>query len=142
MRLSLALPALALSLSLATPAFAAKSTELDTSPPTYTWIGFGAAGAGLVVGTLFGADALQAASSAREQCDGARCPTSAQTFIDQSKTSATISTISFGVAIVGAGVGLFGLFSRPDHDEPTQPMPGPAISLRVGPSSVSLSGAF
>lgn len=123
-------------------AYAAKSTELDTSPPTYAWIGFGVAGAGLIVGSLFGADALQSASSAREQCDGTRCPSSAKTFIDQSKTSATISTISFGVALVGAGVGLFGLFSRPDHDEPTQPMPGPALSLRVGPSSVTVSGAF
>jgi hypothetical protein len=138
------LPIALLALSIATPAFAGttKSTQVDTSPPTYTWIGFGVAGAGIVVGSLFGADALQSASSAREQCDGTRCPTSAKTFIDQSKTSATISTISFGVAIVGAGVGLFGLFSRPDHDEPTQPMPGPALSLRVGPSSVMLSGAF
>lgn len=129
--------------SFATPAYAAKaSTELDTSPPTYTWIGFGVAGAGLIVGTLFGADALQSASSAREQCDGTRCPPSAKTFIDQSKTSATISTISFGVALVGAGVGLYGLFSGPEREEPTQPMPGPQLSLRVGPSSVMLSGAF
>ncbi|MGZ5966491.1 MAG: hypothetical protein ACXWP4_02405, partial [Polyangiales bacterium] len=127
---------------LAAPAEArTKSAELDTSPPTYTWIGFGVAGAGVIVGTLFGADALQAASSAREQCAGTRCPPSAQTFIDQSKSSATISTISFSVALVGAGVGFFGLFSRPEREEAPQPMPGPQLSLRVSPSSVMLGGA-
>lgn len=139
-------PLLATSILLAPFAARADATaaeaEPQSKPPLYTWVGFGVGGAGLLVGTLFGVDAQQAASTAREKCAGNRCPPSSFNFLDQANTSAFISTAAFGVAAIGIGIGIYGLASGTPRDEKPLAMPGPELSLRVSPTGLALSGAF
>lgn len=72
--------------------------------------GFAIAGAGAVLGTVFGALSLSKASSVRDQCrEDKTCPPSAQGDIDATKRWATLSNVGFGLAIVGAGLGVTGL---------------------------------
>lgn len=143
---------LALTLCTATASAADKKTkppprveERGTSPLVYA--GFGVFGVGALVGALFGADSMQATNTARERCVNNRCPASAFEFIDQARTSAAISNVSFGVAIVGLGVGIYGLFAKPSSSSSKEDAPDyhpapPGISLDVGPGSISLTGSF
>ncbi len=131
-----------------------KAATRSTNPLVY--VGFGVAGAGLITGALFGADSLQATSTAKETCVDGRCPPSSFEFVDQANRSAWISNISFGVAVVGLGVGIYGLMN-PSIATPVEPPPAkkkkgsdtpnyhpapPGISLNVGPGSVLLRGEF
>lgn len=76
-------------------------------------IGFAAAGAGLVatgVGVFFGLRAVSQKDDAA--CDGAVCANqSAVDERDAAKTSATISTVGFGLGLIGLGVGTYLILS-------------------------------
>ena len=80
-----------------------------TSPLVY--VGFGVGAAGIVVGSVTGIMSLSKTSSVKDQCDGNRCPTSAESDADSAKTLANVSNIGFGVGIVGIGIGIYGLLS-------------------------------
>jgi hypothetical protein len=144
---------LALTIALPSTALAAdkkakekKVESTGTNPLVY--VGFGVAGVGVLVGSLYGADSLHATNTARERCVDGRCPASSFDFIDQAKTSAAISNVAFGVAIVGLGIGVYGLLAKPSaakeegspdyHPAP----PGISLNVNVGPGSIALTGAF
>jgi hypothetical protein len=79
--------------------------------PTWGWAGVAAGGAGLVVGSVFGGLSLGNASKAKAYCDAQnQCTPAAVPFIASSKTQATISTVSFVIALAGGGVALAALF--------------------------------
>jgi hypothetical protein len=84
-------------------------TETSVSPLVY--IGFGVAGAGVLVGSITGIMALSKKSSVDEDCVDDRCPPSTHDDIDSGRTLGNVSTIAFIVGGVGAGVGLYGLLS-------------------------------
>lgn len=123
-----------------------ESTSSGTNPLVYA--GFGVAGAGVLVGALFGADSMHATNTAKERCVNGRCPPSSFEFIDQARTSAAISNVAFGVAIIGLGIGIYGLIAKPsakkESDAPDYHPAPPGISLNVnvGPGSIALTGAF
>lgn len=103
---------------------------------TLALIGFGVAGAGLAVGTVTGILAISKLSAAKDSCVDKTCYPDARSNLDASHTMGTISTIAFVVAGVGATVGVIGLVVGGDkHGEP-------AVSLGVGPGSLSMSGTF
>lgn len=122
------------------------TSSSGTNPLVY--VGFGLAGVGALVGSLYGADSLHATNTAKDRCVDGRCPPSSFDFIDQAKTSAAISNVSFGVAIVGLGLGVYGLLAKPssskDESAPDYHPAPPGISLNVnvGPGSIALTGAF
>jgi hypothetical protein len=130
----------------AAPHVEPSSSTGGTNPLVY--VGFGVMGAGALVGALYGADSIHAANTAKERCVDNRCPPSSFEFIDQSRTSAAISNVAFGVAILGLGVGVYGLIAKPSssnkEDAPDYHPSPPGISLNVnvGPGSIALSGAF
>lgn len=149
--------AVALAISLPTFAHAKETARVSERSPTATtssgtnplvYVGFGLAGVGALVGSLYGADSLHATNTAKERCVDGRCPPSSFDFIDQAKTSAAISNVSFGVAIVGLGIGVYGLIAKPspakDESAPDYHPAPPGISLNVnvGPGSIALTGAF
>ncbi|MBI3204872.1 MAG: hypothetical protein HYZ29_25270 [Myxococcales bacterium] len=108
-----------------------------TSPLVF--VGFGVGAAGLLVGTVSGVLSLGKASDAKGQCEGNRCPPSAQNDIDASKSWATVSNVGFAVAVVGAGVGVWGLLSSNKGTErPTAARAEPV----VGPRFVGVAGRF
>jgi hypothetical protein len=80
-----------------------------SGPSAVTWIGFGIAGAGAVVGTITGLTALSRANSAKERCVDKLCPPEIHGTVDSGKTMGNISTVAFAVAGVGATIGILGL---------------------------------
>jgi hypothetical protein len=101
-------------------------------------IGFGIAGAGLIAGSVTGALTMSRASSIKESCEGNRCPSSKQGDIDSAKTLGLISTISFGVAGVGAAIGVIGLLRKPKTEETGKVQVSPWIGL----NSAGVIGQF
>jgi hypothetical protein len=66
---------------------------------TPAYVAFGIGGAGILIGSIAGVVALSKAGD----CPSKVCPT--QSDLDSAKSTATISTIGFGVGIVGVAVG-------------------------------------
>ncbi|MFO0679995.1 MAG: hypothetical protein U0169_25970, partial [Polyangiaceae bacterium] len=105
-------------------------------------VAFGVAGAGLVVGTVTGLVAMSNASSAREGCVGNRCPPATWSAIDTSNSMATISTVGFVVAGVGAATGAAILVLR--KGKPKASTSEAALDVRpwMGAGSAGLVGSF
>jgi hypothetical protein len=104
-------------------------------------------GVGLVVGGVFGALALSAKSKLNDECGPTKtaCPTGAQSDITGLSTKATVSTVGFGVGIVGGVVGII-LLATSHGSESPQASPPSAKGLRVSPwvglGSLGLEGSF
>ena len=86
------------------------TAEPDTLWPM-VWIGYGLAGAGLVVGSITGGISLSSASEAKELCgpNPDECNPDAESPKEQSIVTAHVSTASFAVAGAAAIVGTVGL---------------------------------
>jgi hypothetical protein len=122
----------------------AESSDGSTST-TLMYAGFGTAGGLAVVGTISGIVALNAAASARSKCAGQTCQrTLVQGDVDTSNTMGTVSTVSFVGAGIGAVVGLYGFFTRPDAPKKAKPKDtsGAFIEPYVTPSGAGLHGTF
>lgn len=107
--------------------------------PVLAYVGFGVAGAGLLVGGVTGVMTLGKAARVRDECPGGACTTEeGRADLRDGRTLGTVSTISFAVAGVGAVVGTLSLVLRADE------RPAKVVELRpwVGLGSVGLSGAF
>lgn len=135
------------------PKEAAKPDPHDAPPPeeppppppppgrsSLVWIGFGTAAAMGVVGAVTGVFAFTTASSAKDRCEGTRCPPAVHDDIESSRTYGTISTISFAVAGAGAIVGVIGLYTSPKAT-PTEPAAG-SLGLLIGANGFALRGSF
>ena len=110
------------------------------------YIGFGTAIVGGIVGGITGALALSAGSKADKKCDavtGSVCASddardAAQAQANSGKTVATVSTIAFIVAGVGAGAGIVGLFLPRGSSAKT----GKSISPVLGLGYAGVGGRF
>jgi hypothetical protein len=87
----------------------------DEGLGTWFYVGVAAAGIGVVSGTITGAIALSKSDTLQNECTGTRCPRSAQSDLDTSRTMGTVSTISFIVAGAGAAVAVVALLTRPSR---------------------------
>jgi hypothetical protein len=75
---------------------------VSSNPHILTWTSVGIAGAGIVVGTTFGALTFGARDSARSECPNNRCTPGGFDEIRHARTDATVSTIGFGVGLAAA----------------------------------------
>ena len=108
-------------------------------------VAYGVGGAGIVVGAIFGIVALGKQSSLNNECPTKACSPSAQGDIDSLNSTATISTVGFGVGIVGAAVGtVLLLTSGSSHSSAASS--SHATTARItpyfGPGSAGLAGSF
>lgn len=105
-----------------------------TSPLVY--VGFGAAIAGVAVGTITGLLAFGKASTAKTECPNVNdCSTAGTDAVDSGRTLGTISTIGFIVGGVGAAVGVYGLvWGKPESSA--------SVAVSVGPMGGGLRGTF
>jgi hypothetical protein len=103
--------------------------------------GIGLAGVGVVAGAVTGLLSLSRTSGLKDTCPGKVCPPSAQGDVDASRTLATVSNISFGAALLGAGAALVGLVVL---DAPSARATQGAIRLTpfVGDRELGLMGRF
>jgi hypothetical protein len=120
--------------------------------------GFGLAAVGAIAGTVTGIMSMSKTSSIKNSsaCSGNVCNPSEDGDISSAKTLATISTVSFITAGVGAAVGVIGLFvgggsSGEPSAAPSQAPDAPAdqssrLRLHVAPwiglGSAGVSGTF
>lgn len=79
----------------------------STSPLVY--VGFGIGAVGLIAGTTTGLMAKSQTSDLKDECGGSVCPPSLHGDYDSANRMATISNVSFGVGLVGIGLGVYGL---------------------------------
>jgi len=107
--------------------------------------GFGVAGAGIILGSITGGLSISKTNSIKtsDACAGNVCNPSEDADIGSAKTMATVSTVSFVVAGVGAVVGLVGLFVG---GSPAPPKSEPEAKVRLQPviglGSLGLRGEF
>jgi len=114
--------------------------------------GFGLAGAGVIAGSITGLLAISKANSIKGsgQCQngGSVCSTKEDGDLSSGKTMATVSTISFIVAGVGAAIGITGFFvggSAPaakPADAPAPDQSAARIVPWIGLGSAGVSGTF
>jgi hypothetical protein len=125
-----------------TPASPQQDTGATESPgapnrvPAYVALGVG--GAGLVLGTITGLVALGKKGALDDNCASKVCPPAEESSLDSTKTMATVSTIGFGVGLVGLAVGGYLWFSAPSSKSANKPSVTPVVGL----GSLGLSGRF
>lgn len=90
---------------------ASAPAEARTGTSPLVWAGFGIAAAGVVLGAISGGLALGAGSDAETACPNLRCSQGAFDDVEGGRRWATVSTVSFVVAGVGAAIGLYGVFA-------------------------------
>jgi hypothetical protein len=98
-------------------------------PTVVTWAGVGLAGAGVIAGTVTGVLSLSKKSSLQRECANDVCGPSSYSDYDSAHSMATISTIGFIAAGVGAAVATVSLIVG--HDVPA---PEPAANPTAPPS--------
>jgi hypothetical protein len=130
----------------ATEATAVAVTPAPTAPasgpstnhvPAY--VSFGVGAAGVVVGSIFGIMALSTKSTLDNECGGdkSNCPASNVSALDR---NALVSTLGWGVGIVGAALGAYFWFSAP----PASGTNAARVDVRpwLGPGSAGVLGRF
>ena len=99
------------------------------------WIGVGTAGAGLIVGAVAGVISLERTNDARGNCIGNRCTAQAQHDIDVATSAANVSNVGFGVAGLGAAIGLIGWLV---YDGSRSPKPRVSARCSISPDGVGV----
>lgn len=88
-----------------------KRPATTTKTSTLVWIGGGVAAAGVVAGSVTGIMAFSAKSDVSTRCENNRCPATEDANIEQGMLYGNISTVSFIVAGIGAGILVYGLLN-------------------------------
>ena len=110
----------------------------DRSTAFTRW-GVGIGAAGLAVGSVFGLLSLSRASDAKKNCGSDdRCTPAAQSDIDSSVTLANVANVGFGVALLGAGIAVYGILTRPAAHSRSALQVSPVL----GPGAAGLRGTF
>ncbi len=102
----------------------------SAGPSGWFYVGLGAAGVGVVVGTITGAIALSKASTLETECTGAACPRTAADDLTTSRTMGVVSTVAFGVAVAGTAIALVTWFSSSSRPSSTTPVRTTPNALR------------
>ncbi|MEZ4221062.1 MAG: hypothetical protein R3B13_09035 [Polyangiaceae bacterium] len=119
----------------------AKQTPSEAAPHrTMMYVGFGVAGAGVLVGGVTGLMAFSKSSSVEGDCVDNRCPPSTHDDIDAGRTLGTVSTVSFALAGAGAALGVWALLASPDAAADERKSAGATPFL--GPKGVGVRGRF
>jgi hypothetical protein len=110
-----------------------------------TWwpaaLGYGAGGAGMILGSTFGFLAFQTTNDVEIMSNAGRCPEEASAMIDQSKMYGNVSTGVFVTSVLALGAGVVFTFTHgltSDEEE----KPAVAVRTSVGPGSASLALDF
>jgi hypothetical protein len=120
-------------------------------PQATTWhrpvayVAMGVGGAGLLVGTIFGALSAGTRSDLKAQCPNNQCSPSAQGLLDRGKTQGTVATVAIvgGLLVAGAGITLFLLAPKGRSASGTGALvPSTRLSLSLGGTELWMKGTF
>jgi hypothetical protein len=115
------------------------------SQRTWGWVALGAGGVGVLAGSYFGLSALSDKSDLTDACSDGRCPPEQRSTIDSMNSSALVSTVGFGVGLVGLGVGSYLLLTAPSAGSASADRGAQAsitVTPYVSPSSAGVVGSF
>jgi hypothetical protein len=130
----------------APPMSPAPSGSEGKGSKTAGYVLLGVGGAGVIVGSVFGALALGTRKTLDSNCppDKSQCPASTDGDIQSLKRQATVSTVGFAIGGAGLLTGLIVLIASksPTTGESEQRPKQASIEPFIGPSSVGLAGAF
>jgi len=117
------------------------TTGTPTSPLVY--VGFGIGAVGVIAGTATGWMASSKTSDLQDRCENSVCPPSLHGDYDAANRLATISNVSFGVGLVGIGVGLYGLLAGSGvEQDSSQGSEDVRWQATVGPGMAGFQGRF
>jgi hypothetical protein len=114
-------------------------------PTALTWVGVALAGAGVAVGTVTGIVSLSKKSLLENECTNTICGPPSYATLDSANTFATISTIAFAAAGVGAGVAVVTLLvghSTSSAPPTSQPPEALRVTPWIGAGAAGLRGSF
>ncbi len=112
-----------------------------TSPLVY--VGFGIGAVGLIAGTATGLMANSQTSDLKDKCGDSVCPPSLHGDYDSANRMATISNVSFGVGLVGIGLGVYGLVTGSGGENANVGRSeGVQWQAMVGPELTGVRGRF
>jgi hypothetical protein len=103
------------------------------------YVASGVAVAALAVGAGFAADAISKKGAADPHCPGRQCDPEGSMLVSQARSSATVSTVGFGVAGAGAVVALW-LFLRPQGRPDAAAWAAPILDART--AGLRVGGSF
>ncbi len=121
---------------------APRGPERSTAANILVFGGFGLAVAGLAVGGVTGALTLSEAGTVKAQCENGICDRKVKNDLDSANSLATISTLGFAVAGVGAVCGVVGLLLPRTKPESALQSTSQRSAVWVGPGSVGMRGSF
>lgn len=101
------------------------------------FVGFGMAGAGVIVGAITGGVALSKGSEFNDNCPSEPCDTNLQGDFDSGRTIAHVSTAAFAIAGAGAVVGVIGLLTGDDAATEVG-----ELDVLAGPTGILVRGRF
>lgn len=117
-----------------------------SAAPTLLWTAAGVTAAGVVAGSVFGVLTFGMRDRANEQCPDNVCGPGGLANIDRAKTYATISTIAFGVGLVGAAATGYLWFRGDGSASRAQSARGPNVfvfpSISPSGAELALTGGF
>jgi hypothetical protein len=119
-------------------------------PQSTTWrrpvayVAMGVGGAGLLVGTIFGALSAGTRSDLKAQCPNNQCSPSAQGLLDKGKTQGTVATVAIvgGLLVAGAGITLFLLAPKNGTSRTGALAPSTRLSLSLSGTELWMKGTF
>jgi hypothetical protein len=126
------------------PVAAPSPVSVPSKPhnPTPMYVAFGVSAAGLAVGLVSGGLFLSKRSDLQGVCNSdGKCQSSHTDTLNQYHTFGTISAVGYGVAVVGAGVGLTLWLTNRDSGTVT-PAKAVVVHPYVGLGSIGAVGSF
>ncbi len=118
----------------------APDEDPEISPLVY--VGFGVAGAGLIVGAIGGGLTLAKSSELDDLCPNEQCTAAEQEELDQAETFANVSNVGFVVAGVGAIVGVVGVVLSIGGDDEGANSGEARIRPFITPTGLGVYGQF
>jgi hypothetical protein len=112
---------------------------------TWMYVAYGAGGAGLLTGTVFGIMTLVKAGNLSDNCDAQKmCDPKYQADLDSANRDAVVATVGFGVAIAGAAAGTYLLLTgkHDDAKEKRKPSARVVVVPLLGPTLFGARGEF
>lgn len=93
------------------------SGRTSPGPSTWAYVAGGIGVLGLATGSVAGLVSMSKKKTVDVNCDGSSCNDEGKSAADEGKTLGNISTIGFGVGIVGVATGVILMLSTPKTDE-------------------------
>ncbi len=104
-------------------------------------------GAGVLllgVGSYFGLRAISKNDASKEHCVGTACNPEGGELRDDASQAATVSTVTFGLGLVGVGVGAVLLMGEMNRESQKQPAAAVRVAPEIGPgvAGIGMRGVF